>query len=45
MRGAVRGNTFLGSSNRRARTIVLQVEGLVDQVRERVTYLYTACPS
>ena len=28
-------NTFLGASNRKARTIVLQVSGLVDQVRER----------
>ena len=29
------GNSFLGASNRKARTIVLQVTGLVDQVSGR----------
>ena len=30
--GAGRTNSFLGSSNRRARTIILQIEGLNDEV-------------
>jgi hypothetical protein len=38
--GASRSNSFLGSSNRRAKTIILQVEGLNDEVRAPPRHTY-----